>query len=101
MTLRATDGSQLSYTLFNGQYQCTRIRDRDGNYITIGYYTDGRTNTITDTLTRVITFNYDGYLNLNSITQTWTVNGQQQTHTWATFGWSNLTINTSFASNLN
>jgi YD repeat-containing protein len=96
LTLRPTDGSQLSYTLINGQYQCTQIKDRNGNYITINYHPDGRINTITDTLARVITFNYDDYLNLNSITQTWTVNGQPQTHTWATFGWSNLIINTNF-----
>jgi YD repeat-containing protein len=92
LTLRPTDGSQLSYTLYNGQYQCTQIKDRNGNFITVTY-NDGRINTVTDTLARVITFNYDAYLNLNSITQTW--NGA--THTWATFGWSNQIISTSFS----
>jgi YD repeat-containing protein len=93
LTLRPTDGSQLTYTLYNGQYQCTQIKDRNGNYISISYYTDGRINTITDTLSRVITFNYDSFLNLISITQDW---GGGVTHTWATFGWGTQTVNTGF-----
>jgi len=97
LTLRPADGSQLSYILLNGQYQCAEIKDRNGNYISVSYYSDGRINTITDTLARVITFNYDAYQNLNSITQVWTVNGQAVTHAWATFGWSNLNLNTSFS----
>jgi YD repeat-containing protein len=92
LTLRPTDGSQLSYNLMNGQYQCVQLKDRNGNYISISYYSDGRINTVTDTLSRVITFNYDSLMNLTSITQTW----GGMTHTWATFGWSNLTLNTSF-----
>jgi YD repeat-containing protein len=100
LTLRPTDGSKLTYHLYDGQYQCTEIKDRNGNYISVSYHSDGRINTITDTLARVILFNYDAYANLSKITQTWTVNGQQQTHEWATFGWSNLTIQTSFSSHL-
>ncbi|HWN09468.1 MAG TPA: hypothetical protein VNO50_09425 [Pyrinomonadaceae bacterium] len=49
-----------------------------------------------DTLARTITFNYDGNANLISITQTWNVNGSATTHTWATFGWSTQTVQTSF-----
>ena len=93
LTVRPTDGSQLSYQLINGQYQCTQIKDRNGNYILVSYYNDGRINTVTDTLSRVVTFNYDAYLNLISITQSW----GGATHTWATFGWSNLTLSTSFS----
>lgn len=93
LTLKPTDGSQLTYTFYNGQYQCTGIKDRNGNFITVDYYSDGRLRTVTDTLARVITFNYDAYLNLQSITQLW----GGVTHQWATFGWGNQTINTSFS----
>jgi YD repeat-containing protein len=93
LTLRPTDGSQLSYALLDGQYQCTQLKDRNGNYISISYYTDGRINTITDTLGRAVTFNYDGYLHLISITQNW----GGVSHQWATFGWGNLTVSTSFS----
>jgi YD repeat-containing protein len=95
LTLKPTDGSQLTYSLINGQYLCREIKDRNGNFISISYYPDGRINTVTDTLVRIITFNYDGFLNLNSITQDW---GGGVTHTWATFGWSNQTIQTGFSS---
>jgi YD repeat-containing protein len=96
LTLRPPDGSELSYNFANGQYHCVKIKDRNGNYITVSYYSDGRINAITDTLARVVTFNYDVYFNLISITQDW----GGTTHTWATFGWSNLTIQTSFANSL-
>jgi YD repeat-containing protein len=97
LTLKPTDGSQLSFELKNGQYYCTQIKDRNGNFITVSYHADGRINTITDTLARVITFVYDTYSNLTEITQPWVVNGQTVIHKWATFGWSNQTINTSFS----
>jgi YD repeat-containing protein len=96
LTLRPTDGSQFSYTLINGQYFCYQIKDRNGNFITISYQSDGRINTITDTLGRIVTFVYDAFSNLTEITQQWVVNGQTVTHKWATFGWSNQAINTSF-----
>src|SRR5205085_3154342 len=38
----------------------------------------------------------DNFLNLTSITQGWTVNGQSVTHQWATFGWGTVTVSTSF-----
>ena len=100
LTLKPTDGSQLSYALYNGQYQCTQIKDRNGNFITINYdainniANTGLLTSIIDTLGRTINFNYDEHLNLISITQDW---GGGVTHQWATFGWSNLTISTSFS----
>src|SRR5713226_7621421 len=60
------------------EYRCTEIKDRNGNYLTVNYDWLGHITTITDTLSRVITFNYDTNANPVSITQTW--NGQ--THTW-------------------
>src|SRR5262249_11036662 len=50
--------------------------------------------TITDTLGRVVNFNYDGASRLTSITQSW----GGGTHTWATFAYSTVTISAGFLS---
>ncbi len=78
------DGFQLTLVPSGGEYHCTEVKDRNGNYLTITYNASGDILTITDTLSRVINFNYDGYANLLSITQTW----GGQTRSWATFGYS-------------
>jgi YD repeat-containing protein len=91
LTLRTTDGTVMSYAAFEDEWHCTAIEDRNGNLINISY--DKRDiTTITDTLARTLTFNYDAYANLSTITQTW--NGQS--HTWASFGWSNLPVQPAF-----
>jgi YD repeat-containing protein len=92
MILRTADAAQLSFLFFNGEYRCTRIKDRNGNYITINYDGSGRITTITDTLARVINFVYSNN-NLQKITQLW--NGAD--HVWAQFDYSSLTIQTSFS----
>ncbi|MBC8028496.1 MAG: PD40 domain-containing protein [Pyrinomonadaceae bacterium] len=97
LLLRATDGTQLGYSKFNNEWHCMQIKDRNGNYITVNYDWLGHITTIIDTLARTITFNYDTNANLTSITQSWTVNGVPTTHTWATFGWTNMAVNTSFS----
>ncbi|HEY0380275.1 MAG TPA: S8 family serine peptidase [Pyrinomonadaceae bacterium] len=98
LLLKDTGGTQYFYSLYGGEYHCTQVKDRNGNYLSVAYHPDGRIDTITDTLARTITFNYDAtYNSLTSITQTWTVNGVTQTHKWATFGWGNETIDTSFS----
>jgi YD repeat-containing protein len=61
------------------------------NYDWLGHIT-----TITDTLARTITFNYDPNANLISITQTWNVNGVPTTHIWASFGWATKALQPSF-----
>ncbi|HEY2973413.1 MAG TPA: hypothetical protein VGJ48_12945, partial [Pyrinomonadaceae bacterium] len=81
MVLRTTDGTQLTFAWKVSDYQCTEIKDRNGNFITVTYTAFGRISTLVDTLGRVITFNYDGTNYLTSITQLW--NGQS--HTWASF----------------
>ncbi|HXT64127.1 MAG TPA: hypothetical protein VN696_13900 [Pyrinomonadaceae bacterium] len=87
--VRTSDGTQLSFTTTNGFVRCTQIKDRNGNYLTLTY-TGGDISTITDTLNRVLTFNYnqpmpnEPYGDLISITQSW----GSVTHTWATFGWT-------------
>lgn len=90
--VRSTDGTQLSFSEANGEYRCTQVKDRNGNYLTVNYDGMGHITTATDTLGRVITFNYDANANLLSITQSW--NGQ--THQWATFGWGTKTMQSSF-----
>ncbi|HET6889937.1 MAG TPA: lamin tail domain-containing protein, partial [Pyrinomonadaceae bacterium] len=97
MTLRTTDGTQLSFDWMGSDFQCTEIKDRNGNFITINYNEFGKIATIVDTLNRTINFNYENNY-LSSIKQTWTVNGGTQQHTWASFFYRNpdLTIQTSF-----
>jgi hypothetical protein len=96
MILKTTDGTQLSFEWQGSDYQCTQIKDRNGNYITVNYTAFGAIDTVVDTLARAVKFNYDGTNALTSITQTWTVSGAPVTHTWATFAYGNLTISTNF-----
>ena len=84
LRVHSTDGTRLTYSEANGEYRCTEIKDRNGNYLTVSYNSLGQITTITDTLGRVITFTYDSNSNPISITQMWGA----QTHTWATFGWT-------------
>ena len=107
MILRSTDGSQLTYKFFAQSYECTEIKDRNGNYITINYNTSGpaigRIANIHDTLNRVITFNYEDGL-LSSITQPWKKQppneAQTITHTWASFAYTDHPIQTNFHASL-
>lgn len=72
LLLKTTDGTQMTFSSANGQWVCTQIKDRNGNYITINYNGSGNISTIVDTLDRTITFNYDSNAHLQTITQTWT-----------------------------
>ena len=94
LVVRSTDGTQLSFAEINNEFSCTQVKDRNGNYLTINHNYLGRISTITDTLGRVITFNYDGNMNLLSITQAW--NGQPS-HQWVSFGWGTRTMQSSFS----
>src|SRR5438067_7255952 len=91
LLVRTTDGTQMSYSKTGTDWHCTGIEDRNGNMISATYSADDLA-TVTDTLGRTFTFNYDGNSALQSITQTWTVNGQSQTQVWATFGWGDSLI---------
>jgi YD repeat-containing protein len=95
------DGTRLWYQPYGSDYQCVQIRDRNGNYISASYNTLGHITNVIDKVGRVVTFNYDTNQNLTSITQAWKRNATSglvdETHTWATFGWSNLTIQTGFS----
>ena len=98
MVLTNTEGTQLSYVLHSGQYDCTQIKDRNGNYITVNYNVSGRIDTITDTLGRVITFAYDGTGLLTEIKQVWNQNSTPLTHYWARFEYANISIDYNFGS---
>ena len=92
LLVRSTDGTQMNYVKFESEWRCTQIKDRNGNYITANYNPFGDPTTVTDTLGRVIIFNYDTNSNLLSITQNW--NGT--THTWVTFGWGTHNMQSGF-----
>ncbi len=99
ITVKTTDGTQLSYQWKGGAYRCSKVLDRNGNNITINHDSQGLLRTVTDTLGRVITVNYDYQLYPTTITQTWKTgngDGSNTTHTWATFSYTTTTINTSF-----
>jgi hypothetical protein len=77
--LYTTDGTQCKFVdvTGSGDYKCVQIKDRQGNYITIGYGSLAEIRTVTSTLGQVINFNYDSTNHLISITQNW---GGRRTH---------------------
>jgi YD repeat-containing protein len=103
--LLLSNGTQLTFKFMSLAYECTEIKDRNGNYLTINYNTSGaasgRISNIHDTLDRTVTFNYDSNGWLTSITQQWKRQPPNQaeviTHTWATFDYINRTIDTNFS----
>lgn len=103
-TLTTTDGTQMSFSLINGEYRCYQVKDGDGNFISVAYYGDGRVDRVTDTLGRTITFIYDSFQNLIRIEQPWRRDTeanpnptQDETHRWASFGYANVTLQPSFS----
>lgn len=96
MILSAPDGTKLSYMQMGSDFNCTQIKDRNGNYLTISYTAAGRINTVVDTLARQIKFNYDGSGWLTSITQVWNQNSTPVTHYWARFEYTNATIDVNY-----
>lgn len=93
LILRPVDGSQMTFTWQNGEYQCVEVKDRNGNFLTVIYDSLGQLLTVRDTLAREINFVYDSNQNLNKITQV--RSGVE--HVWASFGWGQQTIETNFA----
>ncbi|MDX2045013.1 MAG: hypothetical protein SF097_27625, partial [Acidobacteriota bacterium] len=65
MIVRTTDGTQFKY---QSPTECIEIKDRNGNLITVTYNGYSQIDTITDTLGRVFQFNYGAYQTLESIT---------------------------------
>lgn len=93
LTVTATDGTQMLYELKNGSFKCSRIKDSNGNYITISHDTNGLLQTVTDTLGRVVTVNYDGQGQPISVTQA----RASGTFTYASFTYTGVTINAAFS----
>jgi YD repeat-containing protein len=99
LLLRTTDGTQITYSpSVDSEWRATGIEDRNGNVISVSYMWWGDVQSVVDTLGRTVTFNYDANENLQSISQSWTVNGQTQAHTWATFGWGTKALQPGFSS---
>ena len=97
--VRTAQGMQLTFTqvTVNSEFRCTQVKDRNGNYISATYNTtNGHLLTITDTLSRVITFVYDASDNLTAIRQTWA----GVTHDWATFYYGQVYVAPAFGGGL-
>ncbi|MGE5323348.1 MAG: hypothetical protein ACM3SW_10820, partial [Actinomycetota bacterium] len=102
------NGTMVTYQPFPSAstlFRPIQIMDTNRNFITITYVAgngnDQHINTITDTLQRVIHFNYNAQHQLTSITQAVsTTTDPSGTHTWATFNWSSTTLAFQFASTL-
>jgi RHS repeat-associated protein len=91
--VRTTDGTQYSFVASaGGEKRCTEIKDRNGNYISATFHENGRPKTITDTLSRVFTFNYDPQGKLSSITQ----NRNGTSYAWAWFDYGQLYMQPDF-----
>lgn len=96
LILRTAEGAQMTYALKGSEYKCTKLKDRNGNFISVTYTTEGQINAITDTVGRVLTFNYeDGWL--TSITQVWKqTSANPVTHYWARFEYTDAPIDINF-----
>jgi RHS repeat-associated protein len=90
LTVVTRDGTQFSFADAGGNFVCTQIEDRNGNFISVAY-SGTLPVSATDTLGRVVSFNYsDGFL--SSVTQSWA----GQTHTWATFNYNSVPFSYNF-----
>jgi YD repeat-containing protein len=101
ITITGTGGTQMFYSWKGGAFRCNKVKDRNGNYIDIYHDDQGLLKTVTDTLGRVVTVNYDNELYPTSITQNWQLDnggGTTTTHTYATFAYTSLSVNPSFDS---
>lgn len=101
LVLLRTDGTRLVLALSNGEYRTTEIKDRNGNTISASYDNTGQLLSVVDTLGRTLTFNYDQFQNLVSITQPWKRENESgavvnETHTWASFSYADKTLQPSF-----
>jgi len=86
--LRRPSGTMLTFAWHGGQLQCTEIKDRNGNYLSMAYDDFGHLSQVTDTLGRIFTFERDAGGNLNSIVRT---AGDAQAVV-ATFGYDDLLL---------
>ena len=107
-TAQLPNGTKITYSAIgpdNAHIYPTRIRDAHGNYISITYRNNvgPAIETITDTLGRVITFNYDSAGRLISVKAPRMLNqggfyGNSRTRTLVQFHYRQLQLGYSFAS---
>jgi len=104
------NGTQVQYAAFpSNSSTCTGVcsfrwrpvgvKDRNGNYFNIAYVAgfDQLISQVSDSLGRVITFNYDSSNHLTSLTQATHSSGIK---TYASFQWGTIALNYAFASPL-
>jgi RHS repeat-associated protein len=96
--VRTTDGTQYTFTPagINNEYRCREIKDRNGNYISAAYTTNGHLQSITDTLGRIVEFVYGTDNNLQTIRQNWS----GVWHNWATFNYGQVLVAPAFGGGL-
>lgn len=105
LELFTTDGTRMTFRVQGGAYKCEEVRDRNGNFITVAYTAAGNVDYVTDTLGRLLDFEYyqDGYL--KQITQEWhrevesgvTIQTVTETHRWAKFDYDDVVARTNFS----
>jgi RHS repeat-associated protein len=92
-TVWLKDGTQMSFSSsVNDELRCSKIKDRNGNFISVTYTAQGNISTVTDTLDRQVVFNYDTNHRLLSISQDRT----GLVDTLVTFGYDNASFSPSF-----
>lgn len=96
LLLRTADGTRIDCEQKANLWYATKVKERNGNYISITNKSNGDLDYLTDTVGRVIAFHYDSNDNLDYIWQNWS----GVTHQWATFGWTTKTFYPNFG-NLN
>lgn len=85
LVLTTADGMTYTYLGQLPNFSALEIKDRNGNLIIVTYNVYGDYSYITDTLGRVINFNYGFFQDLQTITQTW----DGVTKTLVTFSYDN------------
>lgn len=86
--LRRPNGTMLTFAWLGGQLQCTEIKDRNGNYLSMAYDSFGHLSQVTDTLGRIFLFDRDAGGNLASIVRV----ADAARTVVATFGYEDLDV---------
>ncbi len=99
LSVLSPDGTRFSYEWNSGAFRCTKIKDRNGNYIEVTYDDYGFLEKAKDTLGREVLVDYDGYGYISALKQNWGPDNGAGTlayHNYATFSYTTKTIATDF-----